>query len=118
MSETKTQMPGCALCGVELHNIKGGRKYCISCAFDSSSRAVWRKSRKPANDNEKAREITKCAVKVGFLPHPTDFLCADCQQPAKCYDHRDYNKPLDVEPVCMSCNAKRGRGVPLVISKH
>lgn len=31
---------------------------------------------------------------------------------ARDYDHRDYNKPLEVEPVCHSCNMKRGPGIP------
>ena len=27
------------------------------------------------------------------------------------YDHRDYNKPLEVTPVCPSCNGKRGAAI-------
>lgn len=34
--------------------------------------------------------------------------CVDCGMPAKEYDHRDYTRPLDVVPVCGSCNSKRG----------
>jgi len=34
--------------------------------------------------------------------------CEDCDWPAKVYDHRDYFKPLDVSPVCYSCNQQRG----------
>lgn len=34
--------------------------------------------------------------------------CVDCGKRADCYDHRDYTKPLAVEPVCQSCNFKRG----------
>lgn len=68
----------------------------------------------PQNDNEKARRITKYAVSVGFLPNPKDFQCVDCGRvQAECYDHRDYNKPLDVDPVCLRCNSSRGRGIPL-----
>lgn len=33
--------------------------------------------------------------------------CEDCGKPAQCHDHRDYTKPLEVAPVCNSCNAKR-----------
>jgi len=39
-----------------------------------------------------------------------DVLCVDCGKRAKVYDHRDYNKPLDVEPVCIKCNSMRGKG--------
>jgi len=35
--------------------------------------------------------------------------CTDClTELATCYDHRDYSAPLDVEPVCQSCNFQRG----------
>lgn len=35
-------------------------------------------------------------------------VCVDCGAPAECHDHRDYSKPLHVEPVCRSCNVRRG----------
>jgi hypothetical protein len=90
-------------------------KFCMPCR-DRRSREYVRKL--PDNDNEKARWITKYAVKIGFLPHPTDFKCVDCKRSqATCYDHRDYNKPLDVEPVCLNCNSRRGRGIPLHLVK-
>jgi hypothetical protein len=48
-------------------------------------------------------------IKTGKLDHPSKFKCVDCKErQAKCYDHRYYSKPLDVEPVCRQCNAKRG----------
>lgn len=34
--------------------------------------------------------------------------CVDCGASAAHYDHRDYGRPLDVEPVCHSCNMRRG----------
>ena len=42
------------------------------------------------------------------------ILCVDCKKNrAIQYDHRDYNKPLDVTPVCRSCNKKRGSAIPI-----
>jgi len=41
--------------------------------------------------------------------------CEDCGRDAECYDHRDYNKPLDVEPVCRQCNSIRGAGIPMKV---
>lgn len=38
--------------------------------------------------------------------------CVDCGARANAYDHRDYNKPLEVVPVCGSCNFRRGHAVP------
>ena len=49
------------------------------------------------------------AIKKGLLPKLDGSTpCSDCGKPATEYDHRDYEKPLAVEPVCHSCNLKRG----------
>lgn len=57
------------------------------------------------------------AIKHGKLPQLTnadgETTCIDCGQPATVYDHRDYSKPLDVDPVCRSCNSRRGRAAYL-----
>lgn len=47
-------------------------------------------------------------VREGRLPKPSTLVCVDCGRPAQQYDHRDYTKPLQVEPVCRSCNVMRG----------
>jgi len=54
------------------------------------------------------------AVKRGDLTNlkTTNVACVDCGGRASVYDHRDYNKPLDVVPVCPSCNAARGPAAP------
>lgn len=56
----------------------------------------------------KAKTIVAIAVRKGVLPRVKTLTCVDCFKPARCYDHREYAKPLIVEPVCFSCNAKRG----------
>ena len=50
----------------------------------------------------------KAAIKRGVLADPKTLRCADCQGKAIEYDHRDYGKPLEVDPVCRPCNWKRG----------
>ena len=45
---------------------------------------------------------------AGRLPNAKTLICVDCGAQAHDYDHRDYRKPLDVVPVCRSCNLKRG----------
>jgi len=52
------------------------------------------------------------AVARGELPPVATCLCVDCGDPAQAYDHRDYGRPLDVEPVCDPCNARRGKASP------
>lgn len=47
----------------------------------------------------------------GRLPYLHGAVaCVDCGKPAQVYDHRDYNQPIKVDPVCQKCNLKRGPG--------
>lgn len=58
----------------------------------------------------RATAAVKAAVKFGVLPQLADgeYACVDCGGVATQYDHRDYARALDVEPVCRSCNNLRG----------
>jgi len=58
----------------------------------------------------RAAAAVKAAVKFGVLPQLADgeYACVDCGGIATQYDHRDYARALDVEPVCRSCNNHRG----------
>jgi hypothetical protein len=71
-----------------------------------SVRLPIRSSYRPGR--ESAGRVVRRAVEAGVLLHASCFTCADCNKPAYCYDHRDYAKPLDVEPVCKSHNRRRG----------
>lgn len=59
-----------------------------------------------------AKGQTAKAIREGRLAHPRTLLCADCLRPATGYDHRDYNYPLRVDPICHGCNANRGPAIP------
>jgi hypothetical protein len=48
------------------------------------------------------------AIKSGLIPKAKTLVCVDCGNPARDYDHRHYGEPLNVVPVCRSCNLKRG----------
>lgn len=48
------------------------------------------------------------AVRRGALPQISTQICVDCSDQASVYEHRDYLKPLDVQPVCHRCNKRRG----------
>lgn len=56
------------------------------------------------------------AVRAGLLPPVKTKFCVDCGHQAEAYDHRDYNKPLDVAPVCRGCNIRRGSALPEMTS--
>jgi hypothetical protein len=65
----------------------------------------------------RAAQIVCRAVKAGRLTNLRDsnVLCTDCKlRRATNYEHRDYSKPLEVEPICISCNLMRG---PAILSK-
>jgi hypothetical protein len=61
-----------------------------------------------------AQAMVRAAVRFGYLMPSSRCTCTDCGAPAKCYDHRDYNKPLEVDPVCVGCNIRRGAAKPRV----
>jgi hypothetical protein len=102
--------PDCLVCGKALAKVHPNTKFCSKCV-NTRRRAYWLRSKNSGRHNEKARMLTKYAVKIGFLPHPTLYKCVDCKRrQAECYDHRDYSKPLQVDPVCLRCNSSRGKG--------
>jgi hypothetical protein len=95
----------CAECGQLCETgMKSAR--CRPCASDRYKEIL--KAQVPA-----VSAVNK-AVKSGFLAKPATQLCVDCGKQAAYYDHRDYRKPLDVEPVCRSCNRKRGHALDVV----
>ncbi len=90
----------CVLCGETFSGFAQSES-CKECA-----RYAWRMqqrtSAKVAN-----------AVRKNQLPHPKTQKCADCGKPATGYDHRLYCKPLEVDPICHSCNRVRGPALDL-----
>ena len=58
----------------------------------------------------KAAALITQAVRKGLLPPARTLICVDCGKQARDYDHRDYSKPLNVNPVCRGCNLRRGSG--------
>jgi len=104
----------CGDCGVDISRHHYHRKYCWDCAAkrNRASSGRYVKASVKQKTHNTIRNITRAAVKKGVLPHPRTLACLDCGNPAECYDHRDYNKPLAVDPVCRRCNNFRGAGVP------
>lgn len=65
----------------------------------------------------KAYKLLKIAIELGTIPKiDSHTKCVDCGKQAKVYDHRNYEKPLVVEPVCVGCNVRRGGGFPLLVT--
>lgn len=79
----------------EEHGFKTGG-WCLICVA-----SPWR-------NQTVAYRLVRKAIKDGRLKKPDSLQCTDCGKPAFCFDHRSYRRPLDVVPVCRSCNIKRG----------
>lgn len=77
--------------------------FCIPCANQHGIEAL------------KAGRSVAAAIRRGELSKATDHNCTDCGGPAREYEHRDYLEPLKVEPVCRSCNHKRGVALDRVL---
>lgn len=96
----------CKACGCDISSRHFLAKRCFPCA------AMWgHKSGAIAATAEVAH-----AIRRGELPKVSTLSCVDCGKPATDYDHRDYNKPLDVQPVCRSCNKLRGPAIHVEVA--
>ncbi len=84
-----------------------GVSRCPSCG------AAWEHFKKYGSGRYEANLKMVSAIRRGTLKPATEFACVDCARAAQCYDHRDYSKPLEVAPVCFSCNVLRGPAKPV-----
>ena len=96
----------CDRCGETIYRHHLAR-LCMSCVHESQKRSLRQYQRNKPNACRAHRAVL-IAVKAGDLPPAREQRCVDCGEPARNYDHRDYNRPLDVEPVCIACNRRRG----------
>lgn len=92
----------CIHCGCDISARHYHAKQCLACHKWWGAKTGAAVAMKAVND----------AVRRGELAPAKSCTCADCGAPAIDYDHRDYNRPLDVQPVCRSCNKKRGPAIP------
>jgi len=98
----------CRGCGGDITDLNIVRVYCIPCAN--------LRGNTPATRQRAAHQKVFAAIQAGKLAKLDGSIeCVDCGAVAVNYDHRDYNNPLDVVPVCRSCNHGRGRAKPVII---
>lgn len=96
----------CETCGCDISKRHHIARFCFPCA----------KQRQRAPDLTLAHSAVAGAIRRGEIAHPKTLSCTDCGMPARDYDHRDYSKPLDVDPVCRSCNKLRGPGLRSLVA--
>jgi formylmethanofuran dehydrogenase subunit E len=63
---------------------------------------------KYTNQYKAKMEVYK-AVRSGKLPKAKTLKCHVCGEQAYAYEHRDYDKPLEVKPICRKCNEHLGK---------
>jgi hypothetical protein len=91
----------CAACGQMRDHLGPGNSMCHSCR-NKQYRLLGSISG-PAH-----RKVQK-AIRAGSLAKLDGSVqCVDCGASAAIYDHREYARPLDVDPVCRRCNVRRG----------
>lgn len=93
----RTRTYHCRICSDEFEGYFVGRNwYCEPCRLDhfEAQRA--------------AASWVARAIRAGVLMPARMLRCIDCGNWAHGWEHRDYDKPLEVDPTCTSCNFKRG----------
>lgn len=91
----------CVDCGNQRLAASVRNPRCDSCRVER--REIFSKA------GRKAHATVYRAIMAGKLPQLDGTVqCADCNAAAQVYDHRDYSKPLEVDPVCRVCNHLRG----------
>lgn len=88
--------------------------HCIACGFNLGVRDTKRSlfcftcARQANKASHLASSLVKKAIRRGELKPPRSLKCVDCKSRADVYDHRSYERPLEIEPVCFGCNVRRG----------
>ena len=79
---------------------------CSSCNGKKTN--LWRKNNKKRN---RVSWKMQNAIRSGRLPRANTLSCAVCGEPAEHYHHDNYDKPLDVIPLCRQCHVEHHRSV-------
>ena len=115
LAELKSRFIICMDCGKKEHKRYRRRfQRCRSCQriherIQQRARNKVRARKYP--NQRRALQAVAHAKRKGMLKwvgKGCGIKCTDCHREARHYDHRDYSKPLDVDPVCVDCNIKRG----------
>lgn len=118
---TRGRRPGtlvrakCCVCGtVEMRSGAGNHSRCTPCKAENKLSPSARRTWYDMTGKEGAGSIVQSAIRAGNMPRASECSCMDCGKQATDYDHRDYNFPLRVQPVCRGCNLRRGPAIPVV----
>lgn len=90
-----------------------GSGLCVSCGGPLNRTAAnailcWDCIGEMQRARSRALRLVKESILAGSLRPAAEFKCGDCGDQAQVYDHRRYSDPPKIEPVCRSCNIRRG----------
>lgn len=105
----------CITCGITMTNVSSCKKYCGYCAIEREKERNKKYALKWGVWQYRAASAVAKAKRDGVILdlRKHKVKCVDCGERALQYDHRDYLKPLDVDPVCVRCNKLRGPAKPI-----
>lgn len=116
--KTRGRKPGtlircrCRVCqNVEMSTGSGSHFRCTACI--DADRRIPGGRYTCGSGKLHAQGVVAGMVRSNRLPHPKTLNCTDCSAQACEYEHRDYNHPTKVEPICRRCNLKRGPAIPV-----
>lgn len=95
----------CVRCGEQNRNYMSPikKEFCRGCLGDLRNEKA-----KLRGGAKAAYLVNRAIVKGQIAKLDGTIACVDCGAVAVDYDHRNYNVPLQVDPVCRRCNLKRG----------
>lgn len=97
-NKSATRVVTCAECQISFERFAVGSARVIHCDHCRLTRFAVQ---------QHAAKVLNQAIRDGKIKCAKGQSCVDCGKPALCLDHRNYLAPLEVEPVCRSCNFKR-----------
>lgn len=91
----------------------------VQLNYKNNNIDTWLKSKRNSANKERtispektnARREVRNAVRLKIIPAIDECLCLDCGITAKDYHHEDYQKPLEVIPLCRKCHIARHRNL-------
>lgn len=92
----------CVICDSKIPREKGRGQssYCSNICAGLVSKA-----------RQSVQRLVHKTIRNNEIQPAKSFVCVDCGNKAIDYDHRRYKSPLDIVPVCRSCNLKRGPAI-------
>lgn len=103
----------CRVCMKPCTVHKMARRVCAECSLQPKEIMFAAKLAQ-----RRAHRRVRRAILRGELPRLDGSIpCSDCKNPAEVYEHRCYLSPLDVQPVCRTCNILRGPAIDSAVLK-